>query len=372
MAAPPAGSPARRLAILSRLVILGLALVIAAASFNGFYTKWAFRDADPKLSLNSMLDGTAGRPFAYRRLIVDAANAIDRVAPPAAGRVAERLLHKPDGSFRFAFPAFTGSDPSRAFRFELVYFTTYLAAVALLFVAYALARDEGIEPIAAGAGASLFLLLFPMLQSAGGYFYDYSEAVFFCLFLVLARRAWWPAMLAVAVLATWNKESFFFFALTAFPLLRARKSLLPSAAITGGCVLLAGLTYEVQRIRFAANPGATTESHVAGQIHSFLTGSFLVKPEVTYGITLPHPFSLPWIVAIGTAVALGWRWVSRPMRAQIAIAAVINVPLFLLFCQVGEARNLSMLFPGLLVVMAAGFQAAALRSSAARSPETVR
>ncbi|MGU3667151.1 hypothetical protein ACLBX9_23425 [Methylobacterium sp. A49B] len=295
---------------------------------------------------------------------MDTVNAIDQVAPPAVRLLAAHFLHRRDGTPRLAFPSFVESDSSKILRYVLVYFITYLSAVALTVLGYMLARSEGFGPFACGAGAASFMLIFPLMQSFGGFFYDYIELAFFCLFLLLARKAWWPAMLAVTVLATWSKESFFFFALTAYPLLRERKSVPMSAAITASCVALAGLTYEVARIRFGANAGDTAEYHLIDQLNYFLSGIFLVKWEITYGVPLPHPFSLPSIIAVTALVAVGWRWVTPAMRQQIAIAAALNVPLFLLFCAPGEARNLSMLFPGLLVMMAAAFQASTLCSSA--------
>lgn len=356
------GPRAERLIVLGRCVLLGLALVISAASFSGFYAKWGFRNELPRLSLDAMLDGNASRPFAYRRLVVDAVNLIDREAPSRIKDGAKRVLRM--SKFHFAFPEVVHNDSSKALRFELVYVITYLSVVALLLASYRFAKSEGLQPIAAGIGATIFIILFPMLMSNGGYFYDYLESFFFVLFLLLARKGCWPAMLLVALLATWNKESFFFFALTAFPLLRERKSLLASAMIIAASIAIAGLTYEMQRIRFAANAGAATESHIAEQLHYFMAGTFLLQPEVTYGLPLPHPFSLPWILAIGIASAIGWRFVTAGMRQQIVLAAVINIPLFLLFCAAGETRNLSMLFPGLLVLTASGFQAAALQGGA--------
>ncbi|RYE99208.1 MAG: hypothetical protein EOO77_35890, partial [Oxalobacteraceae bacterium] len=232
---------ARLIRLLGWLSILGLSLVIAAASITGFYTKWNFYNDVPAISLSTMLDGNASRPFAYRRLIVDSVNAVDDITSPQIDELADRALGMK--SSYFAFPSAVVASHSKAMRFKLVYLLTYLAAIALLAAGYAFARSEGIEPIAAGAGASLFLLLFPLLQSTGGYFYDYSESAFFLLFLLLARKGWWQAMLVVALFATWNKESFFFFAVTAFPLLLERKSLRTSAVIVAACIIVAGLTY---------------------------------------------------------------------------------------------------------------------------------
>ncbi len=56
-----------------------LFVVSAAASFNGFYGKYHFReyglDAYPVTEVNKMLDGTADRPFVYRQMLPQIARA---------------------------------------------------------------------------------------------------------------------------------------------------------------------------------------------------------------------------------------------------------------------------------------------------------
>ena len=54
---------------------------------------------------------------------------------------------------------------------------------------------------------------------------------------------------------------------------------------------------------------------------------------------------------IWTAVR-GWRVMPDVMKLHTKYAAIINIPLFVLFCGPGELRNLSMLFVPLLLFIA--------------------
>ena len=49
-------------------MIVFLIFTISAASFEGFFVKWTFRD-DSGFSYQVILDGTAEKPFIYRQLI---------------------------------------------------------------------------------------------------------------------------------------------------------------------------------------------------------------------------------------------------------------------------------------------------------------
>lgn len=65
-----------------------LFFVAAAASFNGFYAKWHFREAEvtgyyKQAGFESMVDGTASRPYVYRQMLPSIANWMDRIVPQA-------------------------------------------------------------------------------------------------------------------------------------------------------------------------------------------------------------------------------------------------------------------------------------------------
>ena len=67
----------------------------AAASFNGYFDKWHFREAGTSAymagaSFDAIVDGTAVRPYIYRQLLPAVANWIDaRVAEGAKDRLYE-------------------------------------------------------------------------------------------------------------------------------------------------------------------------------------------------------------------------------------------------------------------------------------------
>lgn len=319
-----------------RLVaLLLISCVIAGASFSGYMQKWGFRD-DPRLSLQGHFDGTAERPFAYRRLFVDIANA---VAPATA----------PPPSSATRSPA---TDPYYAGRFRIVYVLTFASLLLLLWSGYRLLRGSGFSDLVSYAASAALVLLFPMIQAQGGYWYDFAETAFFCLFLVAARRGAWPAMLLIAAVAAWNKESFLFFALTAWPLVREGRSRRFATLSVAAAMTMAGIVYAWQRVRFAGRGGGATEFHLWDQLRFFTQPLDWLLPDWTYGLPLPHALGIVSLVAVAGLVWTGWAALPGVWRAHAAIAAAINLPLFLLFCAAGEARNLSMLFPTLLLLIA--------------------
>ncbi len=309
-----------------RLVaLLLLSCAIAGASFSGYMQKWGFRN-DARLSLKAHFDGTAERPFAYRRLFVDIA---DAVAPQP-----------------------TATDPHEVERVRIVYALTFASLLLLLWSGYHLLRGSGFSALVAYAASAAIVLLFPMIQAQGGYWYDFAETAFFCLFLVAARRGSWPAMLLIAAIGAWNKESVLFFTLTAWPLLREGRSRRFATLSIGAAATVAGIVYAWQRVRFAGRGGGATEFHLWDQWRFFTRPVDWLLPDWTYGLPLPHALGIVSLGAIAGLVYTGWAPLPAVWRAHARIAAAVNLPLFLLFCAAGEARNLSMLFPTLLLLIA--------------------
>jgi hypothetical protein len=79
----------------------------------------------------------------------------------------------------------------------------------------------------------------------------------------------------------------------------------------------------------------------------------LLAHERTYGFALPAGYSIVTIAGAASLVALGWRRLAPPLRRFGLAAAAINLPLLLLFCAPGETRNLSLLYPLLVCLIAA-------------------
>jgi hypothetical protein len=64
-------------------------------------------------------------------------------------------------------------------------------------------------------------------------------------------------------------------------------------------------------------------------------------------------FDLLSLVLIVWTVWRGWRKLPQAIQRHGQIAAVINFPLYLLFCVPGEIRDLSMLFVTFFLLLAA-------------------
>lgn len=324
-----------RLRRCARFAVMTLIVVaVCAAAFNGFHRKWGFREgSDTRYSAQAYFDGTGARPFAYRRLIPDIVNWV----VPAAGASA--------------------SDKERAntYRAKIValYILSFGGFLAMAGAAYALARQQRLVPSAALLAACATVAIFPLLQIGGGYFYDMWELAFFLLFILYAQRARLDILVLLAVLGTWNKESFLFFILAAAPLLHASLPKFRFLAALAVCGAASCLTYAVSRMRFAHLPGSTVESHIADQAAFFLDWTNMFRVEEVYGLILPHPFSLIGLACALSLVLVAWPNVSGAFRRYAAAAAIVNLPLFILFCAPGEVRNLSMLFPLLPILIGA-------------------
>jgi hypothetical protein len=78
----------------------------------------------------------------------------------------------------------------------------------------------------------------------------------------------------------------------------------------------------------------------------------IVPGDSTYGI-----ISLPSLNPITFAIILflvwdGWSQLSLELRRFTGVAALINLPLFFLFCAPGELRDLSFLYLSFLLLIA--------------------
>jgi hypothetical protein len=154
---------------------------------------------------------------------------------------------------------------------------------------------------------------------------------------------WW--IIPIAALGTWNKESFLLFMFPLYPMFRRRSSRLQS--LIGVCVLVAvgAAVYLPIRHHFALNHGGTVEWHFVDKVDFYLH-PFRVDTWVdrTYDLMFPALSApIPFLMLIWV-VWRSWRLLPLWLKRHAQIAAVINVPLYILFCQPGELRDLSLLF----------------------------
>ncbi|EHK63837.1 hypothetical protein [Achromobacter arsenitoxydans] len=350
-----------------RFLLALLYVMVAAAAFNGFYTKWRLNDGRAPQSLASMVDGTAYRPYVYRQFAPAIANGIQALLPAATvERLSERLADPRRVNSRsglaMRYPASEAMLAPVTLRYHIVYYLTFLALLGSLFAMRALCLRAGASAPAATAAPLVVALLLPFYLTEGGYFYDFFELLFMACAMLLAwripveapvRAAARLGLLAiVAAIASWNKEAFFFFAATLYPILRLSLSRIKAAGVVGILVFICGCVYLALRVRYAGNPGGTVSFQPGANLIYFLDPGNWFRTESTYGIALPKGLSAVMVLMIAGVAATGWGRLPAAFRLHVLAALAVNVQLFLLFAAEGEARNLSMLYPSLLVLMA--------------------
>ena len=342
-----------------RVCCFVLFFVAASASFSGYYQKWHFAEADMPgddswASIEQMLDGTAHRPSVYRQLLPAAANWLDRTLPPAAKAPFQRWQSADDEKLIYAISTSpTANNPQYAFRYLLMYCETFLFAFLAVYAMYFACTAAGISYPGAMFAPVVLILLMPYIMTNGGFFYDYPELTFFGLavWISLRHRWWW--LLPIVALGSWNKETFLLFVITLYPLLRCNRSRLAATVQTGALCLVSLAVLLPIRLRVAGNPTGNAAAWLPDQLHFYLSARhMLFASEETYGLRLFSASTLIPMALIVWTVIRAWKYLPRPVQKHAQIAACINIPIYLVFCNPGELRNLSMLFIVFLLTLA--------------------
>jgi len=340
-----------------RTCLAVLLILVSASSFSAFYEKWHFREqgargTDLIAEFDRMIDGTASRPYIYRQLLPNIANSLTRALPVDAisRRVPQRAKDRISAAFNLSSKAYPA-------QYLILYIATYLFALLASLALYRVCSAANVaEPVALFA-AVVFMLLFPLFGVKGGYFFDFPELFFMAVAVWMALKLDWWWIIPVAALGTWNKESFLLFTFALYPLFRRRNSRRNSLLAVGVLAVVCAAVYLPIRLHFAHNPGGTVEWHLKDQIdfylHPFKLDTWVDR---TYDLMFPALSApIPTMLLIWT-VWRGWRLLPRWLRRHAQIAALINIPLFLLFCQPGEFRDLSMLYVSFLLILAFNLQ----------------
>ncbi|BAN26919.1 hypothetical protein [Caballeronia insecticola] len=329
--------------------------MVAAAAFHGYFAKWQFRDDIPGITLPSMLDGTAARPFVYRQLLPAIANEVDHVLPQKLRTVAMTALFADDrarGPIAKFYPgARDARDPAYTLRYYMVFYMSFAALFLALFAMRAVCLALKSGDAAATLAPMVVALALPLVLTEGGYFYDFPELLFMALavWMAIEGRVLW--LLVLTVIATLNKEPFLFFTLTLYPFLRANFSLRKTLTLHAIMLALAATVNVLIKMRYAHNDGGVVEYHLLDNFAFFIHPMSYLRFEANYGVITAKGFN---VIIIAIAVLLlrsGWSRLPEVMRRHVWIAVVVNVPLFLLFGFHDELRNLSMLLLGMLMIV---------------------
>jgi hypothetical protein len=322
--------------------------IVAAAAFSGFAGKWGLRDGEPRFGVSAMLQNEAHKPFVYRQLVPDLARRLDAVA---SERVKEKIAKRfrPDEVFAKSQP---GATHGERFRYAIVYYTSFLSLLGSLFVLRKILLHFNVSPLAAVLAPTAFALSFPYLQTVGGYFYDTVELLFASLAFLLAIRGRLLTLAALVLVATLNKETFFFVLPALYPLLRPRLSRRAAWGAVGLLVVLAGLMNVALKTAYLEAVGGALEFHLMTNIAAYLSGNPYFRLETTYGLVGPSRAFVGTLAVLGIVLRRAWPLAPRVLRRHLGICALVNLPLFLAFCATGELRNLSTTFTGLVLLVA--------------------
>lgn len=335
----------------SWLLLCAFFWIVAAASFSGFVGKWGLRDTIEKgveeYGIEAMLDASAYKPYVYRQLAPIVSNFADNLVPEKVKVYVTGKL-KPKEPFARTMSA---ANPKLQFRYVVIYYSCFFSLFLSLFILRKILLDFGIGSSPAILAPTSLVLAFPYLQTVGGYFYDSIELFFMSLAFLVAMRGKIFLLIMLALPATLNKETFIFFLPTLYPILRYRLS--PKSALIGTllAIFAAGLINVLLKITFFNAPGGAVELHYDNALYFYLK-SFYRFNEITYGIIGPHRAFLGTIAVITIIVLRSWTLCLPTVRQHLLIAATIIFPLFVMFCQYGELRDLSLLFVGFVILIA--------------------
>ena len=353
---PP--SPQRRW--INALYLCLLYLTVAAASFHGFYDKWGFRDApmpayvdEAHYSFTQMLDGSADRPFVYRRLLIQAAAGIESALSQSVKQTIVQRLERHVWWQRESLVTTLHATGDVRSNHLIAYCLTYYACFFFLFFSLLLGRsvclELGMASAAAVAAPAIFALMLPYFFTMGGFFYDFPELFFLTWAALCALRGQWLPLLPLTAIAALSKESFLCFVPALYPLLVSSMGRKPGRLILLALMAIAAAGFVFVHWLYAHNPGQPEQFWFRESLHFYADFRNLFRFEDNYGIETPRGYSLLTFVVLSLVYAGAWKSLTGPMRNHIIIAACINIPLVLAFCGPGELRDFSLCYVGLLV-----------------------
>lgn len=338
----------------SWLLLCGLFFIVASAAHSGFIAKWGFNDGGARSSFESMLSGKADRPFVYRQLMPIVAKTLQPIiAESMIPNATKALFLKKFDPQKVFTRASSANIKGYEYAYRIIYLTNFIALLGSLFLLRLLILKSGYGQLEAVIAPSVFILAFPYVQTIGGYFYDSLELAFFSGALLLATQGRIVAIIILAAIATLNKESFLFFIPTLYPFLCEKLSKKNSLVGLGIAIFIAGLVNTYIKFIYQANGGGVVEFQLFANLLNYINPITYFRLDMTYGMFSPQGLFLTTVPVIFIIVVRGKKHVQSVWKLHMKIAALINIPLFLTFCATGELRNLSMLFAGFVIFMAA-------------------
>lgn len=353
--------------LIRKLMLLFIIFLVTAASYQGYFAKWAFLDTGYGNSFADIVDGTAYRPFVYRRLLPEVSLAIES---SLSADQKDWLTNKFQGSNILAatYKQAAAANSNYIVRYYLIYYLAFICFFVSIIILRELCLPVTQDRVAATLAPLVFALVFPLLETVGGYFYDLSELVFLSSAAIFAWRGWWAALLVLAPFAEFNKESFLFFLITLYPLFRRTKSVRFTVGVLFSAALAAGLVYIQVKSYYTGNPGGAVEWHLYEQLSFLLQPSSYFQTEYNYSLLTGRGFFIFHVIFITIIIKSAWSKLHSAWQKHAKLALAVNFPLFIMFCAPGELRNLSLTYIAGTLMLAV-FLSEVIKSSKTNSKE---
>lgn len=331
-------------------LLIFIYFLVASASFQGYFSRWSFYNGTA-WSIDGIFDQTVSKPMINRQLIPEIAKAIDQKAPPIIKqKVSKQFLIHIERVYRTR-----DLNPNYIFRYFIVYVISFLCLLISMFLLRRLCIDVTTNKVSSTLAPLCLALSIPVFQNRGGYFYDFSELMFFALAILLAYHKKLVWIILLIPLGTLNKETFMLLIPTLIPIIKPLVSRQKMITFTVIALFISTISYQ-----FVSNNYRGTESIYPMFFHFFGNIPFYSNPlhylfleyHPLYSVIAPTGLSIFFIFIVYTIVSQSWSFLSTPIKQHTLIALLINIPLMILFCNKDELRNLSLLFVSFTIMIA--------------------
>lgn len=328
-----------KLAVVARFAIVAYCYIVMSGLVTFFVCmKTPVLESSVRASTVSMVDGTANKPFVYRRLLPAAAGAIYAMLPESVDSVLTQKAKAPGAQSVITF-----------LQWREDYLAYYLIVAGLMFACFLgfmvslrwiarLCRPN--EPLLCDMAPVLAMLLLPPTFMFAKYIYDPATLLLFALAFgaILARKdyAYYPIFIAAA----FNKET----AILLVPLFvmvywGKRGKLGLSVHALAQVAIWAGVSLWLRHI-YGANPGVAVEHH-------------LLDHNLAFGYMGQKMLAVAYVLLLAIVARFGWSSSSFTRRALIVTLAPLVV-LTLCFGWVEELRDYLEAMPMLFTLLIPG------------------
>ncbi|CAI3931119.1 hypothetical protein [Commensalibacter papalotli (ex Botero et al. 2024)] len=324
--------------------------VIASASFSGSISKWGLGENDDRFTPDAIFNNTAHKPFIYRQLVPQIAVHIENVIPATLQQVILKRFNPAD----YYVASQKMNQTLHKFAYLLMYIVSFFCIFFSLYILRLTLINLGCNNIIAIFAPTIMALFFPYFQTNGGHYYDYPEILFMAAAFLCTIKEKYSLLVVITILATLNKETYFFFIIVLFPIMKHKLTMKKALFGISGLVILSGIFNVILKYMYLSSPGGVFEFHLYDNWDLLTHFTIYRQHDLTYGIpnlSRGSELVLSMIFFVMLFIST-WQTIPNFIKNHIRLALIINIPLYFLFCYAGEVRDLSLLYVGIVIMVA--------------------